>query len=232
MSHPPVCPLLPPATQRGAIDVGAWSLQPLLWTERLRGRALWWPKGADWFANDPLGPLPHTHPRASELYFVVSGRLDLTVGRTELVLDVGQACLIPPDTFHAPVNRAAEDLCLFVVVAPNWREARWKPEGFTEADYVGVPVVAPPRARGVLVQDEQLHVEVLELTPGAPCAPPPRPGVERVLYCLEGVLGLAVERLEGRLGPHEYAAVPAQAPHLLWAYGADACRVLVVEAEG
>lgn len=96
-----------------------WSEQPLWWSERQRSKALLWPHPATWFVNDPLGPQPHTHPAASEVYVVASGVLGLTVGRDVVEVTAGGYCYIPPSTFHAPSNTGREDLLMLAVVAPK-----------------------------------------------------------------------------------------------------------------
>jgi mannose-6-phosphate isomerase-like protein (cupin superfamily) len=220
--------ILDPAAPEGVVDARAWSAQALLWTERLRGRALWWPAGAEWFVNDPLGEMPHTHPRASELYFVAAGALDLTVGRDQVRVEAGETCMIPPDTFHNPRNGGAGDLCLFVIVAPNWRGERWKPDGFVDSDYEGAPTLGSVAADDVLLADERLRVEALTVGPGARDALGDRPA-ERVVYCLEGRLDVSVEHLGGTLGPHEYVHIPAGAAHRIAGAAGAPARVLLSE---
>ena len=78
--------LLPRASRPdGTVDPEAWIAQPYFFSERTRGKTLYWPAGSDWFANDPLPPIAHSHPGAAEVYFVVEGNLEVTVGSTSFV---------------------------------------------------------------------------------------------------------------------------------------------------
>src|SRR3954471_10430124 len=175
-----------PVWRNGALDGAAWAEQPLIWSERQRGRALYWPGGEDWFVNDPLGRIPHSHPDASELYLVVAGRLDLTVGRTQVNVGAGGYCFIPPDTFHDPHNPGPDDLCLFVIVAPNWRDRRWKTDGFVDADYASFPGLAETAAPGPLPGDESIRASVEELGAGDASEVAIRGNEDRTIYVLDG----------------------------------------------
>jgi mannose-6-phosphate isomerase-like protein (cupin superfamily) len=206
-----------------------WAEQTMIWTERQRGRPLYWPAGASWFANDPLGPHPHTHPDASEIYFVETGTLALTVGRQELVMRAGDFCLIPPNTFHDPRNGGDDDLGLFVIVAPNWRDRRWKIDGFEDADFDGTASVARTEAVGPLPSDLEIGAEVVGAGSGPESASSPH---ERVLYVLAGQLDLALDHLSGRLGPGEYVHVPAGASSTVSQAGSSPVRLLSISTPG
>jgi quercetin dioxygenase-like cupin family protein len=208
----------------GRLEGERWSSQTTIWTERQRGRALYWPAGEGWFANDPLGPHPHTHPDASEIYLVAQGTLELTVGREELVMTAGDYCLIPPDTFHHPRNGGRDDLGLFVVVAPNWRDRRWKPEGFSEPDFLGVAAVGSTAGPGPLPGDRNIAAAVV----AAPSEESCDPLRERAIYVLAGEVEVEIGPLAGRLAEHEYVHVPAGARHTLRDAGDGPARILSV----
>lgn len=210
------------------LDPQAWTAQTMWWSERERSRPLWWPVGAAWFANDPLDPLPHTHPDASEAFFVAAGTLQLTVGRTPLRMEAGDYCLVPPDTYHEPLNVGDEDLCVFVFVAPNWRDRRWKPEGFTEEDFRGVAEVVPTATSGPLPSDALIESAVLQLPGRANGEPEAYPGSDRALYVLDGLVDITVGHLSGRLGTHQYLHVMGGTRHRVAAAGSTPARVLSI----
>ena len=123
--------LLPRASRPdGSVDPDAWVAQPYFFSERTRGKALYWPAGRDWFANDPLPPIAHSHPGAAEVYFVVEGNLEVTVGSTSFVMGELDFCLIPTGAFHDPFGTNGTDCCMWCVVAPNWRGHRLQTEKF------------------------------------------------------------------------------------------------------
>jgi mannose-6-phosphate isomerase-like protein (cupin superfamily) len=205
-----------------------WGAQRLLWAERLRGCALTWPAGKPWFTNDPLDHAPHSHPGASELYFVATGALEVVVGREELTLAAGEMCLIPPGAYHDPRGTRGSDLGLFCVVAPNWRHRRWRTEGFDEAAFSARAQRARTDMPGPLPSDDLLQIDCLELPPGEQQDEPPQRGRERVLYVLAGELDLAIDGMRGRFSAHEYAHVPSNAHHRLASAGAGPLLLLSV----
>jgi mannose-6-phosphate isomerase-like protein (cupin superfamily) len=211
-----------------SFDTGSWADQTLWWSERQRSRGLVWPGGESWFANDPLGPMPHTHPDASEVYFVSHGRLRVTVGSTELEMARGDYILIPPDTYHHPINLWENDLCLFVVVAPNWRDRRWKTSGFTEDDYKGSADVVGTDAPGPLPSDEHIEAAVVSVEGVGEAAAESRAESDRALYILEGRAELAVEHLSGILDAHRYVHVMAGASHSIANCGPGPLRYMSI----
>ena len=211
-------------TASATLDAERWAGQTMIWTERQRGRPLYWPAGGPWFANDPLGPHPHTHPDASEIYFVAAGTLNLTVGRQELVMSPGDFCLIPPDTYHHPRNDGATDLGLFVIVAPNWRDRRWKRDDFSEADFRGAATLARTDVLGDLPGDLNIDSSVIAGSTESFCDP----GREHVIYVLEGELDVKVDHLAGRLARHDYVHIPAGANHAVRRCGRDSARILSI----
>lgn len=197
----------------GVIQPAGWAQQTLWWSERYRSRGLLWPKGESWFSNDPLGPMPHTHPGASEIFFLASGRLQLTVGSEALELAPGDFVLVPPDTYHEPLNIGDTDVCLLVVVAPNWRDERWKPSDFVASDYEGRPQVSGTDVAGPLPSDGLIESAVIELRPGDRAVVEARSDADRLVYVLDGESTVTLEHLSGAVGPHQYVNVMAGARH-------------------
>jgi mannose-6-phosphate isomerase-like protein (cupin superfamily) len=211
------------------MDLETWGAQPLYWSERMRGRGLVWPRTASWFVNDPLGPQPHAHPRASELYVVAAGRLEVVVGSERHELAAGDVCLIPEGAYHDPASTLGSDLGLFCVVSPNWRGERWQTEGFDEAAFAASARCARTDRTGPIPSDHLLESEVRELAPGEDEEiAAPRGHRERVLYVLAGEMELTVEALRGRLRAHRYAHIPAYVRHRVRSVGEVPLRVLSV----
>jgi mannose-6-phosphate isomerase-like protein (cupin superfamily) len=68
------------------------------------------------------GAPPHLHKRSAELFFVLSGTLDVLLGDEIVTLDEGDFLLVPPDTPHAfapPAGKQAEVLFAFVPGVPR-----------------------------------------------------------------------------------------------------------------
>jgi mannose-6-phosphate isomerase-like protein (cupin superfamily) len=223
-------PLVPPPVTAEGFDLAAWGAQQNYWTERVRGGALIWHEGESWFANDPLGPLPHSHPDATEIYFVAHGTLEAGVGDESLELSAGDVCLIPPDLFHDPRGTAGTSLGLFCVVAPNWRDRRWQTEGFTPAAELPPPTVWSVGDAGPPPSDELLASELLELDPGESEEHGVVRGRERVLYVLSGRMALTIDNLAGEFGPHQYAHVGSNVRHRVESVGSEPLTCLAVWA--
>ena len=61
----------------------------------------------------------HSHDGAVEVFFVVEGVCDFDVDGQLFTLRSGQYVLIPPEVPHELWNRTADDLLMFLVVAPH-----------------------------------------------------------------------------------------------------------------
>jgi mannose-6-phosphate isomerase-like protein (cupin superfamily) len=68
------------------------------------------------------GAPPHLHKRSAELFFVLSGTLDVLLADEIVTLEEGDFLLVPPDTPHAfapPDGKQAEVLFAFVPGVPR-----------------------------------------------------------------------------------------------------------------
>lgn len=214
--------MLPPVT-----DPAAWAAQTTWWSERYRSRPLLWPAGRNWFSNDPLRPTPHTHPNASEVFFVCSGLFQLTVGRDDLLMRGGDYVLVPPDTYHSPLNAGDTDLCVLVVVAPNWRHERLKPQNFLDSDFAGRGTVVSTHLPGPLPSDDRISADVVEVPPGD-TVQFHLPQADHLLYVCGGAVSIVVEHLTGALSVHQYVHASAGARHSIVNTGTIPARLLSV----
>ncbi|WP_257792086.1 cupin domain-containing protein [Marisediminicola antarctica] len=206
-----------------------WARQALWWSERQRSRPLLWPAGESWFSNDPLGPLPHTHPGASEVYFVASGELHVTVGTTDLVLSAGDYCLIPPGTFHSPQNLASEDLRMLALVSPNVKGERWKTAPFSAEDFEGQPLVGNVFRNTALPDSAHIRGEPIHLSQGSLWSFE-NEAADTTIWVVEGDVEVTVGMLAGRIEPSYHVTAMAGVPGSIRAIS-DAI-VLVLEAYG
>ena len=65
------------------------------------------------------GAQPHRHRRASELFYVLSGAIDLLAGGDVLHATEGDMVVVPPDVDHAFAATPGADGELLVVVTPG-----------------------------------------------------------------------------------------------------------------
>lgn len=70
------------------------------------------PKGAD-------GAAPHFHTRSTELFYLVSGRLEILAGDRIEVLEQGDTLLVPQLMPHAFGATADSDANIFTVLSPG-----------------------------------------------------------------------------------------------------------------
>ncbi len=61
----------------------------------------------------------HTHSDSDKIYYVLSGRASVRIGKGEEELTAGQAVLAPSGTAHGVANTADELLMLLVFMAPR-----------------------------------------------------------------------------------------------------------------
>lgn len=65
------------------------------------------------------GAPPHYHTRASELFFVLGGSLQVLVGERVLVLDEGDFLVVPPCVTHAFAPAPGADADVLIVFTPG-----------------------------------------------------------------------------------------------------------------
>lgn len=212
------------------LNSDAWLAEDGWWSERARSRPLLWPVGADWFINDPLGPMPHTHPDASEIFFVASGEMILTVGRNEHRVGEGSLVLIPPGTFHEPLAVGDIDLCLLAVVAPNWRESRWKIEGFTEDDFARDAVISSVFSDVAMPGDINLGCVVETLGANTNSDWLKTTNFDVLLYAIDFPMNVDAHHLSGILRAGEYIHVMAGGRYRVGNTGPKELKYLTVRA--
>ncbi|MEU9805122.1 cupin domain-containing protein [Mycobacterium sp. NPDC050853] len=74
--------------------------------------SIYLPKGAD-------GAAPHFHTRSTELFYLVSGRLEILAGDRIEVLEQGDTLLVPRLMPHAFGATADSDASIFTVLSPG-----------------------------------------------------------------------------------------------------------------
>lgn len=79
------------------------------------------------FVVDPGGgvPLRHRHPDQTETYRCSAGRLHLTLGDDEVVLDPGGTVTVHPGVVHSLVNRGDDTVRCEVEYRPAGRNRAW-----------------------------------------------------------------------------------------------------------
>ncbi len=207
-------------------DYRQWMQQPMIWTERIRSRALVWTPDAHWFINDPLGRLPHSHDDASEILFMAAGQLDILIGATRQRYGPGDLVMLPPDTYHNYWFAGDEAACLFVVVTPNHKSARWRYKNFTPEAHGRSAQVANVLHDESMPSDERITTNVVRLAPGEASDGAPETQREKVLYVLEGRAAIQVGRLHGEMGAGEYQHIPVTTPHRVANPGREPLRYL------
>ncbi len=194
-------------------DYRVWMQQPLVWTERIRSRALVWTPDAHWFINDPLGAMPHAHDDATEIIYIAAGRMDIQVGESRQRVGPGDLLLMPPDRFHNYWLAGDETVCLYVLVVPNHKTARGRYKDFKPGAFEGHAPMANVFRGEALPADERITPRVRTLTPGEATGLSMESVCEKMIYVLEGSATIEIERLRGGLGPNDYQHVPSGHRH-------------------
>lgn len=211
-----------------------WDQLPIIWTEGFRGAGLLWRAGSDWFSNDPAGPRAHSHDGGSETMYVQSGAVDLVVGSTPLTASLGDFIFVPANTFHDLKAYPDMDLLLFVLVAPNLANKRWRFDEFKDSDFDGVPSVTTGLHRLEsdlsLPGDARLRSRLRVLAPGEVDAFDGLSDYERVVFVVEGSVRVEVGRLTGSFRSGDFLYVAAETNHRLENDSRSVAKVLIADA--
>ncbi len=209
----------------------ALAAQPPIFAERVRATVIAWNAGEPWFAGQPLAAGPHAHPGATELFVVLAGAFELSVGRERHTMREGDVFLIPPDAVHEPLGTAGTDLALVSIVSPNRKGLRFQTEGFSADSYLAEPGRAAAGEAHVPA-NAQLDGVKHVLAPGEQIAWEGRRDVDRVLLVLRGAVDVEIGPLGGRLEPGSMVFVPARAAHRAVGRGSEPAVLLAVWATG
>jgi mannose-6-phosphate isomerase-like protein (cupin superfamily) len=204
-----------------------WMKQPLIWTERIRSRALVWTPDAHWFINDPLAPLPHCHPDASEIIYIAAGEMDIQVGESRQRVGPGELLFMPPDRYHNYWLAGDETVCLYVLVVPNHKHARWQYKDFKPGAFEGHAPMKSAFLDDSLVSmpsDERISTNVRVLEVGKETDWMIESVKEKMIYILEGIAKIEIEKLSGTLRSNDYEHVPAQHRHRISNAGREPLR--------
>lgn len=87
-----------------------------------------WRLGDPGLLGEPLGPVRHIHDQAAEYYYMFRGSARIEVNGEERIIHENELAYIPPDLPHNfwLDPDSAVDAYLFVVVAPNFAERKWR----------------------------------------------------------------------------------------------------------
>jgi mannose-6-phosphate isomerase-like protein (cupin superfamily) len=66
---------------------------------------------------------PHYHPRAEEIYYILSGRGRMQIHGEERDVQPGDAVAIPPGAVHTITNTGSETLSFLCCCAPGYEDA-------------------------------------------------------------------------------------------------------------
>jgi mannose-6-phosphate isomerase-like protein (cupin superfamily) len=193
-----------------------WMTQPLIWTERIRSRALVWTPDAHWFINDPLGPLPHAHDDASEIIYIAAGQMDIQVGETRQRVGPGELLFMPPDRYHNYWLVGDETVCLYVLVTPNHKHARWRYKDFKPGAFEGhAPLKSAfaPDSTSSMPSDERIGTNVRTLAPGEDSGWMVEGAKEKMIYVLSGQMHIEIAHVSGVLNANDYQHVMATHRH-------------------
>jgi quercetin dioxygenase-like cupin family protein len=75
------------------------------------------------------GPPPHLHTREDESFVCLAGRLDVTLGGQDFVLEPGDYLFLPRHVVHTFRNSSADEARIISVVSPAGLEAYYQALG-------------------------------------------------------------------------------------------------------
>lgn len=212
------------------MDWHEWIDQRVPFTEIMRGGATVWPAGGTGLIGDSLGPVMHSHEKASEIFYFISGRCRLEIGNSEEFFNPGEFVLVPPEVPHNLWNAGDGDLWVFWIVAPNFITNKWITE---------VPTAAmKQRAMRSLVKegvelpsDQNIQSRILPLVANQVQSRHTGERQEAIVYLLGGQADVQVGKVGGKLGPNEFVHVPWATNYSVVARGGPA-SVLIFEMTG
>ncbi|RSN02933.1 cupin [Nonomuraea sp. WAC 01424] len=65
------------------------------------------------------GAVPHTHTTASEMFYVLDGRVQVLSGDEVITLEQGDVAVVPPDVAHAFGAAPGAEADLLIVITPG-----------------------------------------------------------------------------------------------------------------
>lgn len=77
---------------------------------------------------DPHGKVPEHQHEQEEVYYILQGRAEMTVGTESEVLEAVSAVYIPPSQRHALKNVGENELHMLFVYAPGAIVSHWEEE--------------------------------------------------------------------------------------------------------
>jgi mannose-6-phosphate isomerase-like protein (cupin superfamily) len=70
-----------------------------------------------------MSTTPHYHPRAEEIYYILSGRGQMRIGAETAAVGPGDAIAIPPGLVHQIANSGQSPLVFLCCCAPGYEHA-------------------------------------------------------------------------------------------------------------
>jgi len=208
------------------VDWRDWINQSLPRTEIMRGGATVWESGAHGLIGDTLGPVMHLHDGASEIFYFVSGKCRLEVGKNEEYFESGDFVLVPPQVPHNLWNAGEEDLLVFWIVSPHMSEDKWRTESITSEE-MKLRVVRSRVEQGVdLPSDGNIHSQLHTLGLGNQLTNQTMVKQEAVIYITEGQAEIKIGKLGGRLVQNDFVHVPVNTPYSAIPVGGSASVII------
>jgi quercetin dioxygenase-like cupin family protein len=168
-----------------------------------------WAPGAAGLDGDSLGPTMHAHDDASEIFYILSGRCRLEVGRTEHLLDPGDFALVAPEVPHNLWSASPEEtLTVFWLVAPNYADNRWRTEDFRPEGYERPLEQAQAKDPGSLPSDGNIISELRVLGPDQGPEPDADASADTIVLVAEGTVTVTSAGESQHLEPGGWRHVP------------------------
>ena len=210
-----------------SLSAAEWTDAGFFFTEAARGGPLAWRPGDPGLLGDPLGPVRHIHEGAAEYYYMFQGAALVEVNGEERVVHEKQLAYIPPDLPHNFWLASDVPAFLFVLVAPNFANQKWRTDeaGSVNVDTDARLQVATPFSDKSLPRGGVLSAEAIILKSGETVGDFNNVHRESIYLVVEGELEVTVQRNpSGTLSPGMYTYVREGLRHRLTA--PLQCRVL------